>query len=71
MYLKYSTWPPWYDVMAIPCTSSWIAQLTISATERLCPRWMTSAPDACMRRRMTLIAASCPSKSEAALTMRT
>ena len=37
---------------------------------RLCPRWMTSAPDACMIRRMTLIAASCPSKSDAAVTMR-
>ena len=22
MYLKYSTWPPWYELMAMPCTSS-------------------------------------------------
>ena len=54
----------------MPCASSWMAQSTISATERLWPRWMTSAPEACMRRRMTLIAASWPSKSDAAVTMR-
>ncbi len=71
MYLKYSTWPPWYEVMAMPWTSSWMAHSTISETERLCPRWITSAPDACMMRRITLMAASCPSKSEAAVTMRT
>jgi hypothetical protein len=35
MYLKNSTWPPWYEVIAMPCTSSWIAQSTISATDRL------------------------------------
>jgi len=71
MYLKYSTCPPWYDVMAMPCTSSWIAQLTISATDRLWPRWMTSAPDACMIRRITLMAASWPSNKDAAVTRRT
>src|SRR5690349_20665134 len=57
--------------MAMPCTSSWMAQRTISATERLCPRWITSAPADCMSRRMTLMAASWPSKRDAALTMRT
>src|SRR5262249_51389033 len=34
------------------------------------PRWMTSAPCDCNSRRIMLIAASCPSKSEAALTIR-
>ena len=33
MYLKNSTWPPWYDEIAMPCASSWIAQLTISSTD--------------------------------------
>ena len=47
MYSKYSTCPPWYDVIAIACASSWIAQSTISRTERLWPRWMTSAPEPC------------------------
>jgi hypothetical protein len=55
----------------MPWTSSWIAQFTISDTERLWPRWMTSAPAACMIRRMTLIAASWPSNNDAAVTMRT
>ena len=71
MYLKNSTWPPWYDEMAIACASSWIAQLTISSTDRLWPRWITSQPVACRMRRMMLIDASWPSKSEAAVTKRT
>ena len=62
MYLKYSTWPPWYELMAMPCTSSWIAAVTTSSTERLWPRWITSAPIPCRMRRMMLIAASWPSK---------
>ena len=45
----------------MPCTSSWSAAVTTSSTERLWPRWMTSAPIACRMRRMMLIAASCPS----------
>ena len=28
----------------MPCASSWIAQSTISSTERLWPRWITSPP---------------------------
>ncbi len=71
MYLKNSTCPPWYDEIAMPWASSWIAQLTISSTDRLCPRWITSQPDACRMRRMMLIDASCPSKSDAAVTKRT
>ncbi len=71
MYLKNSTCPPWYDEIAMPWASSWIAQLTISSTERLCPRWITSQPVACRMRRMMLIDASWPSKSEAAVTKRT
>ena len=71
MYLKNSTWPPWYDEMAMPCASSCSAQLTISSTERLCPRWITSQPDACRMRRMMLIDASWPSNRLAAVTKRT
>src|SRR5438105_1436559 len=55
----------------MPCTASSSAVLTTSATERLCPRWITSAPEACRMRRMMLIAASWPSKSAAAVTKRT
>ena len=56
--------------MAIAFASSWIAQFTTSSTDRSWPRWMTSAPLACRIRRMTLIAASCPSNSAAAVTIR-
>src|SRR5450631_1070482 len=70
MYLKNSTCPPWYDEMAIPCASSCSAQVTISSTERLCPRWITSQPDACRMRRMMLIDASWPSNRLAAVTKR-
>ena len=55
----------------MPWTSSWMAQSTISCTERLWPRWITSAPDDWRMRRMMLMAASCPSKSDAAVTIRT
>src|SRR5256885_587961 len=71
MYLKYSTWPPWYELIAMPCTSSCSAAVTTSSTERLCPRWITSAPMPCRMRRMMLIAASWPSNSDAAVTKRT
>ncbi len=71
MYLKYSTWPPWYDEIAMPCASSSIAVFTTSRTERSWPRWMTSAPEACRIRRMMLIEASWPSKRLAAVTKRT
>src|SRR5438132_2136940 len=54
----------------MPCTSSCRAALTISPTERLCPRWMTSTPLDCKIRRMILIEASCPSKSAAAVMKR-
>ena len=57
--------------MATPCTSSWMAAATTSSTERLCPRWITSAPWRCRMRRMMLIAASWPSKRLAAVTKRT
>ena len=70
MYLKYSLCPPWYDVMAMALASSWMAVLTTSSTLRSCPKWMTSAPEACRMRRMMLMEASCPSNSEAAVTMR-
>src|SRR5215467_5923076 len=69
-YLKYSTWPPWYEDTAMPCTSSSSAALTTSSTERLCPRWMTSQPLAWRMRRTMLIDASCPSNSDAAVTKR-
>ena len=55
----------------MPWASSWIAQLTISSTERLWPRWITSQPDAWRMRRMMLIDASWPSNSDAAVTKRT
>ena len=44
---------------------------TTSSTDRLCPRWTTSAPWVCRIRRMMLIDASCPSKRLAAVTKRT
>ena len=71
MYLKYSTWPPWYELMAMPCTSSCSAAVTTSSTERLWPRWITSAPMPCRMRRMMLMAASWPSNRLAAVTKRT
>jgi hypothetical protein len=55
----------------MPCASSWIAQSTISSTDRLCPRWITSHPVACRMRRMMLIDASWPSNRLAAVTKRT
>ncbi len=54
----------------MPWASSSIAAVTTSSTERLWPRWMTSAPCACSTRRITLIAASWPSNSAAAVTKR-
>ena len=48
-----------------------MAAVTTSSTERLCPRWITSAPWRCRIRRMMLIAASCPSNRLAAVTNRT
>ena len=54
----------------MPSASSWIAARTRSETLRLWPRWMTSAPVPWIRRRITLIAASWPSNSEAAVTKR-
>ena len=71
MYLKNSRWPPWYELTATPCTSSWRAAVTISSTERLWPRWITSAPFSIRIRRTMLIAASWPSNSAAAVTRRT
>src|SRR5689334_2156927 len=71
MYLKYSTWPPWYELIAMPCASSCSAAVTTSSTERLWPRWITSAPIPIRMRRMMLIAASWPSNSDAAVTKRT
>ena len=50
--------------------SSCSAARTTSSTERLWPRWMTSAPCAWIRRRMMLIAASWPSNRLAAVTKR-
>src|SRR5438477_12685215 len=55
----------------MPCASSCSAAVTTSSTERLWPRWITSAPIPCRMRRMMLIAASWPSNSEAAVTNRT
>src|SRR5437763_15912270 len=55
----------------MPCTSSCSAAVTTSSTERLWPRWITSVPMLCRMRRMMLIAASCPSNSDAAVTKRT
>src|ERR1700693_1155591 len=54
----------------MPWTSSCSAAVTTSSTERLCPRWITSAPLAWRMRRMMLMAASWPSKSDAAVTKR-
>ncbi len=54
----------------MPSASSCRAARTISRTPRLWPRWITSAPWAWIRRRITLMAASCPSNSEAAVTKR-
>ena len=54
----------------MPCASSCSAAVTTSSTERLWPRWITSQPDACRIRRMMLIDASWPSKSDAAVTKR-
>src|SRR5689334_12756414 len=71
LYFKYSTWPPWYELSAMPCASSCSAAVTTSSTERLWPRWITSAPIPIRMRRMMLIAASWPSNSEAAVTKRT
>ena len=70
MYLKYSTCPPWYELTAIASASSSSAATTISSTERLCPRWMTSAPADWRIRRMMLMDASCPSNRLAAVTKR-
>src|SRR5882672_1769607 len=69
-YLKYSICPPWYEDTAMPCTSSSSAAVATSSTERLWPRWMTSQPLAWSMRRTMLIEASCPSKSDAAVTKR-
>ena len=55
----------------MPCASSCSAQVTISSTARLWPRWMTSQPVACRIRRMMLIDASWPSNRLAAVTKRT
>ncbi len=55
----------------MPCTSSWSAAVTISSTERLWPKWMTSAPEPCRMRRKMLIEASWPSNRLVAVTKRT
>ncbi len=55
----------------MPWASSCSAAVTTSSTERLWPRWITSAPMPIRMRRMMLIDASCPSNSEAAVTKRT
>src|SRR6185312_388181 len=70
MYLKYSTWPPWYELSAMPSASSCNAARTTSSTLRLCPRCTTSAPCAWINRRMMLMAASWPSNRLAAVTKR-
>src|SRR5690625_755201 len=70
MYLKYSTCPPWYELMAMASASSCKAARTTSSTERLWPRWITSAPWSWMMRRMMLMAASWPSNRLAAVTKR-
>src|SRR3954452_9967164 len=57
--------------MATPCTSSSRAARTTLSTLRSWPRWTTSAPWLCSSRRITLIAASCPSNRLAAVTNRT
>src|SRR5690606_7862467 len=50
--------------------SSCSAARTTSSTERLCPRWITSAPCDWISRRMMLMAASWPSNRLAAVTKR-
>src|SRR5690606_31027578 len=50
--------------------SSCRAARTTSSTERLWPRWITSAPCDWIRRRMMLMAASWPSNRLAAVTKR-
>src|ERR671916_272720 len=57
--------------MATPWTSSSSAARTTASTERSWPRCTTSAPWLCSSRRITLIAASCPSNRLAAVTKRT
>src|SRR3954451_1156286 len=57
--------------MATPCTSSSRAARTTLSTLRSWPRWTASAPWLCSSRRITLIAASCPSNRLAAVTNRT
>ena len=54
----------------MPWASSWMAAVTMSSTERLWPRWTTSAPCACRIRRMMLIEASWPSNRLAAVMKR-
>src|SRR5690606_20924851 len=54
----------------MPSASSCSAARTTSSTERLWPRWMTSAPWAWISRRMMLMAASWPSNRLAAVTKR-
>lgn len=55
----------------MPWASSWMAVSTMSWTERLWPRWMTSQPVAWRIRRMMLMLASWPSKRLAAVMNRT
>lgn len=48
---------PWWELIARPWTSSAAtSSSSSSSTERLWPRWMTSAPWAWSRRRMMVIA---------------
>ncbi len=54
----------------MPWASSCIAASTISCTDRLWPRWITSAPWLCMMRRITLMDASWPSNRLVAVTKR-
>src|SRR5690625_2784509 len=54
----------------MPSASSCRAARTTSSTERLWPRWITSAPWAWISRRMMLMAASWPSNRLAAVTKR-
>jgi len=63
--------PPVDSGIETPCHFFAIAVSTISFTQRLCPRWMISAPLLCIMRRMILMAASCPSKRLAAVTILT
>ena len=57
-------------MIATPWASSWMAAVTISSALRLWPRWMTSTPEAWSILRITLIAASWPSKRAAEVTIR-